>query len=154
MAVTAPVTNYSDALARSQALKNPSAVKQSNDRLGKDDFLKILISQMKNQDPLEPMKDKEFIAQMAQFSSVEQMTNMASSQASMLNEIKMLRASLGAMSSMIGKQVYWLDENAQMQNGVVKAVSVKDGNTNLMVNGKPVPLEKVELVAQTEGLGS
>ncbi len=45
--------------------------------LGRDDFLRILITQLQNQDPTEPMDDREFIAQMAQFSSLEQITNMS-----------------------------------------------------------------------------
>ena len=44
--------------------------------LGKDAFLRILVTQMKNQNPLEPLKDTEFIGQMTQFSSLEQLTNL------------------------------------------------------------------------------
>ena len=49
----------------------------ASDDLGKDEFLKILITQLTNQDPTEPMEDREFIAQMAQFSTLEQMTNLS-----------------------------------------------------------------------------
>jgi flagellar basal-body rod modification protein FlgD len=47
--------------------------------LDKNDFLKILITQLTHQDPTQPLDDKEFVAQMAQFSSLEQMTNMTDS---------------------------------------------------------------------------
>jgi len=53
-----------------------SVQRNTGSSLGKDDFLKLLITQMQNQDPLNPTEDTEFIAQMAQFTSLEQMQNM------------------------------------------------------------------------------
>ena len=60
-----------------------SASRAVSNELGKDAFLKLLITELANQDPLNPMDDREFIAQMAQFSTLEQMTNMTSTLADM-----------------------------------------------------------------------
>ena len=70
VSLTGQVENYNTAL-------NPSKAAGQGQALGKDDFLKILLTQLTHQDPTSPLEDKEFVAQMAQFSTLEQMTNMS-----------------------------------------------------------------------------
>lgn len=84
-----------------------------SDILGKDDFLKILMTQLQNQDPMNPMQDKDFIAQMATFSTLEQITNMGKSidrfvQAEQQN--KMI-----SYSQFVGKEISW--HKAETENG-------------------------------------
>ncbi|WP_227935814.1 flagellar hook assembly protein FlgD [Alkalihalobacillus deserti] len=87
----------------------PNTVQNNNKGiLGKDDFLKILITQLQNQDPSNPMDDREFIAQMAQFSSLEQMTNMNQA----IQKFVSLQSSQNLVqhSELIGKKVQWKRE--------------------------------------------
>lgn len=79
--------------------------KQDNSSLGKDAFLKILITQLQNQDPTSPMDDKEFIAQMAQFSSLEQMQNMTKAMENLL--VSQQQTQLMSYTNFIGKEVKW-----------------------------------------------
>jgi flagellar basal-body rod modification protein FlgD len=105
--------------------------------LGKDDFLKILITQLQNQDPTSPMQDREFIAQMASFSSLEQMTNMNQTMQQFLTF--QTEASLLQQSQMIGKQVTYesetVDEEGEKvieeKEGIVKAVLFEKGSVML-----------------------
>lgn len=75
------------------------------DTMGKDAFMKILIAQLQNQDPTNPMKDNEFIAQMAQFSSLEQTMNLASAFekfAEAQNQSQLIQ-----YNQFVGKNVKW-----------------------------------------------
>jgi len=75
--------------------------------LGKDDFLKLLITQLRYQDPLEPMKGTEFAAQLAQFSSVEQLANINTNLSDALATNQLMAQSIGnsLAATMIGKGV-------------------------------------------------
>jgi flagellar basal-body rod modification protein FlgD len=90
---------------------------ETNNTLGKDDFLKILLTQLTHQDPTKPLEDKEFVAQMAQFSTLEQMSNMNS-------ELSNLYALLARSQAygLLGKNVEIL-EGERMITGRVEEVT-------------------------------
>ena len=80
---------------------------QGKSELGKDDFLKLMIEQMKNQDPLSPMEGTEFTAQLAQFSSLEQLSNMSDSLEQSINANYQLTQAVNntMTAALIGKEV-------------------------------------------------
>ncbi len=94
--------------------------------LGKDDFLKILMTQLQNQDPLNPLQDKDFIAQMATFSTLEQITNLGASMDKFVTSNQ--QNQLQQASALIGKTVTFLNDQQLTQSALVQSVSLKDGN--------------------------
>lgn len=122
---------------------------KSGSTLGKDEFLKILIAQIQNQNPLQPMEDKEFIAQMAQFSSVEQLTNMSAM-------LERLSNSIGMSSSLIGKTIGWFvedgSEEGTVRTGQVEAITVRAGKIYAVVNDDEIPLDSIAFVTNGESL--
>lgn len=67
------------AITGAAAAAEQTAAPKKNDELGKDAFMTLLVEQLKNQDPLEPMDNSDFVAQLAQFSSLESLTNLQTS---------------------------------------------------------------------------
>lgn len=97
--------------------------------LGKDDFLKLLITQLRYQDPTNPMKDKEFIAQMAQFSALEQMTNMSKSFEKLSSSLE-IRKDL----DLLGKVIKFQHGDGEIVEG--RVTNIKAGAIpQVMVNG-------------------
>lgn len=91
--------------------------KTAKQNMDKDDFLKILITQLTTQDPTQPLQDKDFIAQMAQFSSLEQMTNMATS----FGKVSSVISASQAVST-IGKEVE-IQAGGEVVKGLVTGVT-------------------------------
>ncbi len=125
---------------------DPSATRRTEktDMFSSDGFLKLLASQIKGQNPLEPMKDTEFVAQMAQFSQLEQITNLAKDTAAMN-----LSSRLAQGASLVGKTVSYVPEGQTTPiSGTVSAVSMgTDGRSmSLMVDGVSVDARLVTMV--------
>ena len=98
------------------AANQPAATteKTKPDALGQDAFLKILIAQLKYQDPMEPQKDAEFIGQMAQFSSLEQLTQLNKTMTGYAGEGG--TASLAGSAHLLGTEISW-SANGQSGTG-------------------------------------
>ena len=111
----------------------------ASSELGKDDFLKLLITQLQNQDPTSPMENTEFIAQMAQFSSLEQMTNMSTSFTQLANTLSASEA-----STTVGKRVEVQLEGATITDVVEEAT--RESNPMVQINVNFYDLEKISKI--------
>ena len=121
-----------------KALNGGREMKQE---MGKDDFLQLLITQLTHQDPTQPMGDKEFIAQMVQFSTLEQMTNMS-------EEFARLSGMIAANQAMglLGRTVE-ISDGSSTVTGVVEEVSGGDF-PQLLVQGEYYDYEQVSKVME------
>ena len=107
--------------------------------MGKEDFLKLLVAQMKNQDPLNPTSNEDTVMQLAQFSSIEQSQNMNS------NLEKFIKNdTVGMAGSMIGQEIEAVDpDSGVITKGVVSQVNVDAKGTKLVVGNTKVALENL-----------
>ena len=113
--------------------------------LGQDEFLSLLVVQMRNQDPLKPVSDTEFIAQMAAFSNLEQTKAMSSD----LVQLRQSNAFTQA-TALMGKNVRLLSGEDTFTKGIVTELEVMEGEVSLIVNGKAYELGQVVKVSSGE----
>lgn len=114
--------------------------------MGMEEFLKLIAAQVQNQDMMNPMKDTEFIAQLAQFSALEAMNNV------------MEMSNKAYSTSLIGKtvKVKGVDDKgkAYEEVGVVKTVGLSGKDTTVTVNGKSYPTSQVISIGEDPALSN
>jgi flagellar basal-body rod modification protein FlgD len=109
-----------------------AAVSNPNGTLGQNDFLKLMIAQLQAQNPLDPANTNEFMGEIAQFTQVEQLTNLANA-----NE-------LSSAVSLIGRTVVYSTPNGGRGSGPVTSAQSTASGTTVTVEGKPgIPLTAI-----------
>lgn len=119
-------------------------------QLGKDEFMKLLMAEMKNQDPLSPKSNSESIAQMAQFSSLEQSANLNSSFNGLAKNLTM--NNLASSAHVIGKYATVQDGNEEV-SGKVVSTSIRDGEVVVKLkleNGEEMSAKMGSIIALSE----
>lgn len=115
-----------------------NSTKEYSDTLGKDAFLNLLVTQLRYQNPLEPMDDKEFISQMAQFSSLEQAQN--------TNKIAKTNSAYGMVGKIISASITSDTGDLKDVTGIVDSVRISGDEAYLVVDSKEIPYESVKEV--------
>jgi flagellar basal-body rod modification protein FlgD len=116
----------------------PTAATASATQIDRDMFLKLMVTQLKNQDPMNPTDSSEFLAQSAQFTALEKMQDVADQTAALFSA----QMAFGA-SGLIGKQVTWNDADGVAQTGSVSGVTFGVEGPVLDVNGTELPIASV-----------
>jgi len=125
------------ATAASSALNSADSVSGMQKILNQKDFLQLLVTQMQNQNPLDPQSDTQMAAEMAQFASLQQSSDMSSS-------LGMLQA-----SSLMGNTVTLQVDAKTLTSGVVQGVVLQNGKPQILVNGTPYEISQVVAVVPT-----
>jgi flagellar basal-body rod modification protein FlgD len=118
--------------------------KKASDLSDKDTFLKLLVAQLKYQDPSNPADSTQFLAQTAQFTQVEKLAAIAESQAGMLKAQQSLSA-----SNLVGRTIAYKDAAGAEVTGVVTKATLGGSDPTLTVGNKDVPLSSVTDVRQS-----
>lgn len=133
---------YQDMISNAIQAESQNYMTTATSELDKDAFLNLLVTEMSNQDPLNPMEDRDFMAQLAQFSALEQMQNVNTSTIQ----------SRGM--ELVGKAVIASVSGDSYISGLVDSVIYNAGKTYLNIDGKIVDIDYVKEVFDVSAAGS
>ncbi len=134
---TPPGMDDPDVQAMMQSIESAQNV-PAGGSLGKEEFLNLLVTQLSNQDPLDPMDSNESIAQMAQFSALEQMQNVSA-------ELQAMRHSSSMIDGLLlqGSIVEVSHQDGSISEGFVDKVAWEKGEMVLYVEGSRIPMSDI-----------
>ncbi len=144
------VSKVANGLENVVGTSSSSTTTSSTTSLGKQDFMKLLLAQMKNQDPLEPMESTEFAAQLAQFSTLEQLTNM---------NTELTNQGVNQMTIGYAQSVNMIGKEAIVKNGNTITVDGATADVNYQLAGNAAEVvisiynEEGSLVKKVGGTG-
>jgi flagellar basal-body rod modification protein FlgD len=126
----------------------PDLTRLANDQVDKEQFLRLLVTQLRNQDPLEPTKNEEFLAQLATFSALEQqqITNEGLATLVGLTQAQLTLGGLSQAASLVGREVTWIDDLGAEQRGTVTRVSFDARGVFAEIDGQMVPAGSIVAV--------
>ena len=128
--------------ATSAAPAAQTTAMQPGSTLGKDDFLKLFVTQLQNQDPMSPQDNSQFMAQMAQFSTLEQITNLANA-----TEQMGFAGQVSQSVGLIGHTVGYLNADGIAVTGVATGVEIDNGSILINVGSDQVEPGAIRTVA-------
>ena len=113
----------------------------ANSELGQDAFLKLLVAQLKYQDPLNPADVAEFLAQTAQFTMVEKLADLETQGQSTVTSQQQMQA-----AQLVGRQVTYVDATGNLVEGVVESAEYTPDGQSLTIGGQAVELDNITKV--------
>ncbi|SDF10364.1 flagellar basal-body rod modification protein FlgD [Blastococcus fimeti] len=121
------------------------------DQMGKDTFLKLLVAQMRYQDPSKPVDSSQMIAQTATFTQVEKLEQLATLSATSL--ILQEQATAGAL---VGREVTYTNTNGEKVSGLVSSVRLATGESEALaiVAGQEVQVGRITAISTTPSSGT
>jgi flagellar basal-body rod modification protein FlgD len=111
------------------------------------DFLKLLVAQLQNQDPLNPVSDTEFLSQLAQFSQLQGITQLNTQFTSLLHVQQLTQG-----ANLVGHDVVYQDPSSgNVTHGTVQAISLQNGGLQFLINGTTISFDQIRGISQTSG---
>ena len=142
--MTSPITGLTGTSITSG--NTTTSASAGNNSLGEDAFLKLLVAQMRYQDPSSPMDTSQMMSQTATFTEVEKLTSLLTTQQNLLSAQQMQSA-----GSLVGRTVSYTATDGTTGTGVVSSAKLTGSEPTLVVGNKDVPLSSVTEVRSTAG---